>query len=332
MASSSTGSRHVRRFLLLAVLIVLAIAAYSAGWYWLAREADRRVAASIEALARDGVEITCANRSIRGYPFRIGVFCDEIGFSDPAQGVTLSAGALRSAAQVYQPFFLVGELDSPARLEAVGLSEHGLSALALDWEILRASVRLASPLPERLSLEGRNVTVAASEGTSGPSLARLDHVEAHMRPNGPDLDLALRLQNLQLDPSLLQGRVLPAFSGNADIVMTDGAALAAAGDISLRGRSGIIRGATLASGDASLSLEGPFSVDEQGLMDAEFQLAVRDPEALGDILREALPELADEIEAAAAALSALGGESLPLTISRGRISLGFFPLGEIPPL
>lgn len=326
MASSRTSPNYARRFVWFAVLTVLAIAAYSAGWFYVAGQIDARAETTLAALNRDGVEVTCANSTVRGYPFRIGIYCDEVAFADAAQGVAFSAGEFRSAGQIYDPRFLIGELDGPARLTA----GPGLPPLELGWEILRASVRLATPLPERVSVESRDVSVRAAD--TAP-IASIEDIEAHMRPNGSDLDLALRFASLVLDSALVQGRQVPALSGDADLAIEDGAALAASGARSLRGLSGTIRNVRLVAGNASISLSGPFAVDEQGLVDAQLQLSAENPQKLAALLGEALPEFAGQIESAFSGVAALGdAPSLPLTIARSRVSIAFLDLGELPPL
>lgn len=321
MASSRTRPNYARRFFWLAVLIVLAIAAYSAGWYYLAQQIDARAASAIAAINRGGAEAVCANRSVRGYPFRIGLYCDDVTFTNAAEGTAFSAGEFRSAGQIYDPRFLIGELDGPARLET-----EPLPPLDLGWEIMRASVRLASPLPERVSLEGREVTAA----TPDAPVLTLENIEAHMRPSGTDLDLAWSFQGLQFEPALTQGRALPPFAGDADIALEDGASLAVSSERSLRGQSGTIRNMRLIAGDASISLSGPFAVDGDGLVDAELELSVENPQELSALLGDALPEFADQIETAFTALGAM--PALPVTISRSRVSVAFLDVGEIPPL
>jgi hypothetical protein len=328
MASSKRRPNHARRFMALAIFILFAIAAYTAGWFYLARQVEIRVDAAIERARNTGMGVECAGRSVRGYPFRLGLYCESTAFAEADEGASFSAGAFRSAAQVYDPLFLVGELDAPARLEL-----EGIPPLALRWEIMRASVRLASPLPERVSVESRDLSVAAQEGGDETSLATIQTIEAHMRPNAGDLDLALRFEGLVLDPALVQGRTIPPVAGVADLVVADGVALATAGERSLRGRSGTIRNARLSAEDASLALSGPFSIDAEGLLDADLQLSVENPEELSAILSQALPELADQAEALFSGLAAMGDTpTLPLTIEDGRVSLAFLDLGQIPPL
>ena len=57
-----------------------------------------------------------------------------------------------------------------------------------------------------------------------------------MRPNGQDLDLASSFEGLALDPALVDGRTLPAFSGQSDLTIQDGVDLRGIRPEELRGR------------------------------------------------------------------------------------------------
>src|SRR5690606_23961322 len=132
------------------------------------------------------------------------------------QGVSLQAGSFRSAGQIYDPMRLVAELDGPA---AIDLPQGG--PISLDWAGLRASARLAEPLPQRVSLEGADLKAS----TTGAPLATVAAFQVHMRPNGADLDLAGGFDGLTLDRTLVDGRTLPPLSGQSDLSITGGVAL-----------------------------------------------------------------------------------------------------------
>ena len=91
---------------------------------------------------------------------------------------------------------------------------------------------------------------------------------------------------------------------------------------------------TLTIGEAgSLKVTGPISVDDEGLIDADLEVSIREPKALARALAEAFPEVRREIEQGSAGLSFLGkNPKLPLKIVKSSATLGFIPLGRIPPL
>lgn len=315
-----------RRILWLGVFAALLVAGYSAGWFYLAGLLEARAKATIARMNGDGVTAECENPVARGFPFRLGIYCDRVAYADAVEAVGFSAGGFRSAGQIYDPMRFVAELDGPATFDT---PRNG--SLKLDWEQLRASVRWAEPLPERISVEGGNATVSLATGVP---LATVGDFEAHMRPNGEDLDLASNFEGLVIDPALVEGRKLPSFSGQSDLTIQNGAKLAASRSIELRGRSGTIRTAALSTGpDTGVTVSGPFAIGDDGLIDATLKITIRDPKGLSAMLSEAFPENSREIGNSFSALTFMGDEpTVPLTIDKGRAMLGFIPLGQLPPV
>ena len=219
-----------RRILWLGVFVVILFGGYSAGWFYLADQLVTRAKAAIADANRDGTTVECDNPVVRGFPFRLGVYCDRVAYANATEAVGLTAGNLRTAGQIYDPMRFVAELDGPAMI-----ATPANGSLKIDWEKLRASVRWARPLPERVSVEGGGVEATTATGTP---LATVGAFEAHMRPNGQDLDLASSFQELALDPALVEGRKLPAFSGESDLTIDGGVDLRSIRLEDLRGRSG----------------------------------------------------------------------------------------------
>jgi hypothetical protein len=321
------GSRYGRRIAWLGVLVVLLLGGYTAAWFHFAGRLEEQARIVTSRSYAGGASVECENPQARGYPFRIGIYCDQVAFSEVPQGARLSAGSFRSAAQVYDPKRIVAELDGPASIDL-----PGADPLALAWQGLRASVRLAKPLPDRVSVE---TSALSAKNASGDLLATVDAFQAHFRPNGRAIDLAARFERLAIDPRVLDARSLPPLSGQSDLSIDDGVQLAGKGLDSLRGQSGTLRLLDLstAEGKTGVALSGPFSIAGDGLVDADLSLVVRDAAGIATVLSEAFPEARDRISLSLSGLAALGPEtSLPLKIERGRATLGFIPLGEIPPL
>ncbi|MER2534315.1 MAG: DUF2125 domain-containing protein [Rhizobiaceae bacterium] len=325
MARRPAGPDYARRIVWLGVLVALACAAYTGAWFYFADRLQRATADTMAAFARDGIAAECENPTVNGFPFRIGLFCASVSYADPAGGVDVRAGGFRSAGQIYDPSRLVGELDGPARIEG-----PGMLPLDIDWQGLRASIRLAAPLPERLSVAGVGLTIG---GGGVPTLAAADAFEAHMRANGPDIDLAASVEKLVLDASVVDRRPLPPLTIDADLTLADGVARVASRERDLRGASGTARSLDIGDGAAGMNASGPFSIDQDGLLNADMKVVFRDPNALSAILARAFPEHADQIRVSFSGLALLGNEPwLQLKVVRGRAMLGFIPLGRIPPI
>ncbi|MHB2267821.1 DUF2125 domain-containing protein [Aliihoeflea sp. PC F10.4] len=331
MASrQSGGTSYVRRFVFLLVAIIVVIAGYTYGWNYaadrLVTEANTRVA----ALNQSGRRANCENAEARGYPFRIGLFCRSVMYIDAPAGIAVRAGAMRTAAQVYQPNRIVGELDSPAIVEF-----PSLNAQEVTWETLQSSTRLTGRRPDILSIVATKVAIGPDSAPSGerPAMSA-DSAEFHMRPAGDGRDFAWRFERLSLDPRLLGDGTLPLLSGEADVNFpVDPSAALSAGRV--RGLGATINSIVLrtAGNETAARITGPVSVDEAGLIDAQLTMTLENPQVFARILSEFFPGARDQIRLAFMGVAALGDTpSLPVRIDKGTVSIGFFRLGNIPPL
>jgi hypothetical protein len=312
-----------RRFFWLSVVILFALTAYTGGWYW---AADRLVQ-EVQARTGDlpgGRRVECLNPQAKGFPFRIGLYCDRIAYGQVGT-LSVDGGALRSAAQVYNPFQVVAETDGPARLLI-----DGLVPLEVNWANAQASARLAMPLPELVSTDFHQVAVTA--GVAGaPRLLGADRFQVHMRPAGADIEVGVRFEALKTGEMPTGGTLAP-LGGMLDVVWKDG--VARLGRAGAPGSAFTLRNAELVASDgARLSITGSGSIGDDRLLDADLVLTAENVPGVTAVLAQAFPEAATQIASLSAGLSAMGERpSLPVTIRDGAISLGFIPVGFVPAL
>lgn len=331
MASrQSGGGGSVRRFVLLLIAIVVAVAGYTWGWNHVADRLVIEANARVGALNQGGRRANCENAEARGYPFRIGLFCRSVMYVDAASGVSIRAGAMRTAAQVYQPNRIVGELDGPAIIEF-----PGLNAQEVTWETLQSSTRLTGTRPDIFSLAATKIAIGPDSAPSGERpAASADSAEVHMRPAGAGRDVAWRFERLSLDPRLLGDGTLPLLSGEADINFpADPAPALSAGQF--RGLGATINAIALrtAGNETAARIAGPISVDEAGLIDAQLTMTLENPQVFARIMSEFFPGARDQIRLAFMGVAALGDTpTLPMRIDKGAVSIGFLRLGSIPPI
>jgi hypothetical protein len=324
------------------VLIGLLTTGWFYTWQWGAGELQRRIAGIENRVKSDGGSLECVNRRVEGFPFRIGVFCDGVEFSQP-DGGAFSVMALRSAAQFYDPGHLVAEIDGPASVQLPDATRF-----LLGWDLLRASVRLDLSGFSAFSVELRRP--ALSEGTQGEGARKLasgEAMEIHARKspaNAESIDVAIRLDKLSdamnrypglslegdVELSGLASRLRPGF----DIVEF----------IRENGIAGAARKVILSPDSGGrLALSGPFSVTQDGLLEGQIRIEASDLPGLGAFFLRLFPERAEAINNAVSLISAIvpdAGEapgkdaapSFTLTIRRGQVSLGLIPLGKMPSL
>lgn len=336
MASSAQHkSKYSRRIKYLGVGVFVFALLYSAAWFWGTARLKTELSGAIANVERDGKTADCANLDIRGFPFRVGMFCDKVAFEDPSGQVSVRLGALRSAAQVYNPAQAIVELDGPLELALPG--GKGLKA---NWSLLHASARIAQPIPKRASLEGKDLRLAIIS-RSDKDVVQIQNAQVHMRTVSEDVDLAVSVLGMLVDPAIADGRVIPEFNLEIDVQVNNGVALATTKELDIRklllGQSGEIRviGLQFTKG-GGFQLSGPIKISAEGLIDADLSLSFSEANKLGVIIQGISPEIASYVTPSLtlAASTAKAGENpkIEITIRGGRAAVGIIPLGQIPPL
>ena len=325
----------VARFYWLAGFIVAAIAVYCGVWFYLAGQLESRSRALLTDLGNRDIVADCQDLDVRGFPFRLGIFCSAVDAQDAASDTVVSTGGFRSAAQVYKPNHIISELDGPVSVES------GLGVLAnLDWNVLRSSTVFNLSGLDRASMESRSLTAALTiDGNPNPIRVAADSSELHARQNNADLDTVLRLNAAMLTlEGILNG--LPRFDMQADVTLADRAWLLSRNG----GRqnpvydlSGSVNNFnTDLENGAGFSLDGPFSVDGSGKLSGKFNLEIRGMTAWQELIAANFPDQAESIQNMSGILATLGGGednlSLPLNITDGNIRIGIIQVGRLPPL
>jgi len=342
IAEPSAGSRKIRW---LAIGILLFLVVYSGAWFFAANRIETQLPAFLSENKGIGSSAECGGMSVRGFPFRIGLFCDTVRLDDAAHGASASFGALRSAAQVYRPGHAVVELDGPAEIRV----SPGLT-VSVDWSLLHASVQATLSGLDRTSmtydqLTGTVILPATHEDAAIGDTHKLafaaGHGEAHFRQNGPDLDAALSVDGFDAKvdgaPSLL-----PPLNASADMTFVDRAALMNAGGLkpgALRNSKGEMRNLTLDLGGGMVTTaSGPFTIDDKGLISGEFSVTMKNIEGWRQNLVKVFSNedgtaMVNNIANMLTALADGKNEAtVKLNVRDGIAFLAFFPIGELPQL
>jgi hypothetical protein len=342
IAAPSAGSRKIKR---LAVGIVLFLIVYCGAWFVAANQIETRLAHFLTEKKASGASAECDDMNVRGFPFRIGLFCNSVRLDDITRGASASFGALRSAAQVYRPGHAIIELDGPAEIRF----SPGMTVSA-DWELMHASVQAALSGLDRTSLTydklAGTAMLPAFEDDAAPGdthkiIFNAGHGEAHFRQNGPDLDAALSVD--QFDLKLDAGTsLLPPVNASADMTFAGRGILMQRGGWkpdALRGSKGEMRNLTLDLGnDMVTTASGPFSVNDQGLISGEFSVTMKNIEGWRQNLVKVFTDkdgtvMVNNIANMLTALADGKNEAtVKLNVRDGIAFLAFFPIGELPQL
>ncbi len=336
----TSGSKKKTIFLI--SLIVVLIAGLSGGWYWAAGKLGETVRNFSQTLSKEGKTLECDDQDVVGYPFRIGLRCKNLSFSDPDSGISVNGGALRSAAQLYRPGHVVAEFDAP-----YDINLPGLAPLTLDWSNLRTSSRLNMQGMQRVSLQVSNLDISANDFGQRDLLANLSDLQMHARAGENDprsLDVALSAQDWKIDDNG-SGQIEPVrfnFVGNLE---GGHAALVSGADLfSLlrsRGGNGTVSDLTLATQSGGrVSVSGPVEIDTQGRLSGKITINLDEPAKLISYVTSVFPPAEPTLGGIGKYLEALAKKEdgkaivrdLTLSIDKGRVFAGFLEIGQIPPL
>jgi hypothetical protein len=334
-SSATTDTRYSRRIKWLGIGVGFVAVLYTVAWFGGASYLKGELEKGLQQANAAGMKAECTDLDIKGFPFRAGVFCDRVRFEDKSMDVALSLGAFRSATQVYDPMRGVVELDGPLDIQL----PKG-NAVKGNWSLLHASARYGDPLPKQIDVEARDFTLSASLLDAAP-LVKAANAQTHFRTVEKDVDIASSAEGLSLNPRITGNRDVPPFNFETNVRLNDGAKFldTSANTLGefLRGQSGTINtiGLKFVEG-GGLSVSGPLSVDEAGLLSGDLSVTFTEAEKLGLTVQKISPEIAVYLtpSLSAAASAAKPGENpkIEVTIRKGKAAIGIFPLGNIPPL
>lgn len=338
MNPSSDSPRRARRALLGVVVIIIALAVGLTGaWYYLAGRLDAEVDRAIEQARQRGTDIACPNREVFGYPFRIGIRCDAVTVDGESNALRASAGALRTAAQIYRPNRVVAELDGPLLLDA-----GTVPPLDIRWSLAQASATFWTEGLDRFSLVSDAPVLALVQPANGRRpLAEARHTEAHARSRDGNLDIFGVIDSGKL--VMPEAPDLPPLNATIDATIDDAAnwltgnARGQTARELLAGRDVALRSLLIEMGSANAELSGEFAFNDSGRLNGTFELAVADPDEIAKLVGTVAPDLAS-IAGAIASVVPMAGRQIDgrtvieMRAKDGILSAGIFPIGRIPEL
>lgn len=321
-------------------VIIFIVVGYTTIWFYLAAQIENNVSTALLENENGAIQLHCENLHKIGYPLRIGVGCEGVHLDLPGQDIQLTSPAFSSSAPIYAPHWLKFELVSPLAIETPSATLKGQwSSMTLETDIDQSSkMRLIIDNP---GVRVQNSTVGIASDVS----AKFLRVDLH--DLGKDAELHLAFKRLDL-PFMMPGEQtpIPPLDGNFDWTMQnaqphfifDGAFDPQAVASYLLGVKGSVDRArlTFASG-GSLSVSGPFAINQQGYIDGKFTIALEDQSALLHTMRLLFPSQANNLQSIFFIIGSMpkdeaGNPTLSLSIDNGEVRLGFIHLGKINPI
>lgn len=325
------------KFRWLAIAIAVVIVIISGGWFVGAHFYKLALSEGQNALAREGVTLTCADESLSGFPVRFEWRCSSLTLS-AANGAMLSGGGFHTVAPVWNPLFTIAEWQGPYQT----LSADGLDAV-VDSPLLRASIRANTSLElERLSavLEPFAVTLQGAPQPIGSGQG----AEFHLRQSEDGAAGSLEMATILLGVESL-------FLGGVDAVdlSITGTAHELA-NVRARTLGGIVNDWINRSGrlapmavrirldDHAIDLTGDAMIATDRLIDFNGTIATNDVAALVELMGVDDQNGANAIVMGATLFgrqTTLGEDQateLPIIVERGAVRIGPVSLGLLPAL
>ncbi len=319
------------------IALAIALAAWSAGWWWLKGEAEQRLDALAARQLGVGGAFTWKSRTVHGYPFRLDVDFTNVAWREPS-GWAVAAPTLKSEASAFMPGHWVAYAPDGAIL---GRPMGGAAKIAA--KALRASLSDLASHPAAFSLEGIGLVFTPVPGASPYFLQSAAELHVRTRAGPSDQGAFLvELDRAMPAPASALGRIAAGKSVTliADAIYSHAGAFsgptwARAVDAWAAGGGRLeVRRLHLAAGDAAFDAQGAgLSVSADGRLDGALAVSLRH----GDRMLTALAQTG-AIDPYAARLAGAVLQTAPagalahttLTFEAGRTTLGPVALGAAP--
>ena len=316
------------------LFMVALVALWFGAWLTFAWWLDGKLGEATTRLAKRGITIDCADRSVVGFPFRGGIACSDLSIDDRIHDFQLTSGPLRSAAQLYDPFKSVVEFDGPLMFSRLGFD------LRADWQHMRLFFEAARGGFERTSLTYRQL----DGDIQGRSFAATKGA-LHVRPTpqaAVDLDIAGTVDLVQFastgfDPVnvAIDARLK---DGYRDFIISRRAPVSWLRD----GGNTTFRNLALTLPDGGVvAAMGDLLVNPDGTLSGEMKIGAQDIEKVAQWVAEINPEFGPMVAALGQGIAMLGKshtiagremEAITVTIVGGEARVDFIQLGRIPPI
>ncbi|MCF4099403.1 DUF2125 domain-containing protein [Maritalea mediterranea] len=321
------------KFKIMLAIIFVVCGGLSAAWFFVARQIDQQI---MQAINDPSVNLSCAKRSVSGYPFRFDVRC--MNATVLAGDATISIPKIEGTALFYRPTHLLAFLEGPISYEnaftgakkQLRFETANASARAdFSLNLKRVSVQMVAPVwsdqligtvdVAQADLAELHLLARAEKDTGFFAYAKLDNVQSQQ--------LGVESLNTQLEAEIT---TLDQNVGNWVFPQTLQQFAADEGQLIIENYETSGRVVPLGQSEAqdiSVNAEGEFTLTEQGFLQG--------------ILRTSSKNIVSQIDLSALGPMAAaivgtpdeeGKHHIPIMANAGVISVGMAPIYMVPAL
>lgn len=327
--------------ILIGVAIFLALA-WTGGWFAIRHYVAGKIDAVVARAEAEGASLSCGAQSLSGFPFRLGVTCTPLQAACPAEDASVSVAGIEAVGLVYNPGHLLFDARGPLAVSG----PDGISASA-NWSALQSSLRIGFSGLKRYSIvsDGLDATLTAPGRLAGSAAFKADRAELHLIPD-PDaagvIDIFSTVENGVVT---LPGRPeVPPVTTNVAVGVPESVVRGRADPVAAWIASGQpvrIDRAEIDVAGLSVALAGTATIDAAGFVSGDFTVRLSALDLVPALVDRFRPGSGEKVARLIGPVSALlrpvdadgkRWREARVTVQRGRATLGFIPLGQIPSL
>lgn len=340
--SDNTKKPNNRKYILLLVGVTLVIAAWSSAWFYGQTFVSDEIDAQIQQLSKQGLEVTCADRRVAGYPFRFEISCNDMLLKDKWSR-ELAVSALDAVTLVYNPRHVIFEAESPAKLAIPHLETDA----QIDWASARASIKASLTGLSTLDAIAENVSLETSFNKNLRQLFA-SKLEVHLR-EAPNTEGLLETF-ITIDQLGFQNTTKPeeAIDLRAYTKIQNGMDLLAGSNIPLlvQANEGALPVKLMlfeaVYGQSKISTTGDITINGNGTLSGRLDTSIENANALLPLLeklefrdqqtRALIEGFLKSVSSSSTESGSTNQPSIPIIIDEGLLRVGFLPIGYVPPL
>ena len=348
---TNVAKRHNRTGLFAPfVILLLAIAAWTGWWFYLAQQVRERLDLQAEALRTAGWSVQYTHGGVSGWPFRTRLEADHVTIAAPS-GHAISAPQLVAEANAYQPTKWV-----VLATDGLTLTRAGKGKVDIRGAALRASVHGLNQRWPNIAIEMARPVFTAHTGAEAFPISRAAMIQLYARPHlapagTPGMENSVDVLFRLIDAEGRSGGPVEGMTRNGQLTAQIEAVIEKADHLTGADAAGIFAAWTraggrfvnvkgeLKAGDSRATLSSAvLSARPDGRLEGQLALtAVKPLPAIAGLAGSgsgAVNRVGAAGAAAATAVSGGAGENVNLTLvfRDGRTFLGPFALTPAPKL
>lgn len=327
--------------ILIGVAIALALL-WTGGWFAIRHYVAGKIDAVVARAEAEGASLSCGAQSLSGFPFRLAVTCTPIEAACPAEDASLSLAGVEAMGLVYNPGHMLFDAKGPMTMTG----PDGITASA-NWSALQSSLRVGFSGLKRYSIvsDGLDASLTAPSRLTGPVAFKADHAELHLVPDPDTAGMIDVFTTVENGVTTLPGRpAVPPATSNVAIGVPEAVLKERNDPVAAWIASGQpvrIHRAEIDVAGFALALAGDATIDAAGLISGTFTVRLSALDALPALVDRFRPGSGEKVARLIGPISAFlrpvdaDGKTwreAKITVQRGRVVLGFIPLGQIPSL